>query len=106
MRFQCKGDHYSPAKINQADSAKDDVFRDVRREACIVSLKDSYLKKHFNIVHAADDMENALVNDRRKLVNQGPIASFSANISATSSGKFLKSSEIPYVKSLIQKLLN
>ena len=46
---------YSSTSLNQKDTANKQSFIDIPREDSVISLDDSYLELHFDVVHAADD---------------------------------------------------
>ena len=101
-----KGDYirYSPSEISTINTPNSQLYINIPREDCVISLLNSYLELNCDVLHAATNNRYVDGNDIR-LVNLGPIALFSNYKLTTSSGKHLENIDHVYVVSLMYKLL-
>ena len=87
--LKCDYVRYSPSEISTINTANSQIYINIPREDSIISLLNSYLDLNFDVVHAATNNRYA-DNNNIRLVNFGPIASFSSYKLTTSSGKHLE----------------
>ena len=80
------------------------MYNNIPREDSVISLLNSYLELNFDVLHAATNNRYVDFKDIR-LVNLGPICSFSKYKLTTSSGKHFENIDHAHVVSLMYKLL-
>ena len=86
--LKCDYTRFSPSGIGTLNTPNSQIFINKPREDSVFSLLDSYIELNFDVLHAASG--NRYVDgDKIRLVNLGPIASFSNCIITTSSGKHI-----------------
>ena len=102
--LKCYSFRYSPAEISTINTANSQKYINIPREGSGVSLSNSYLDLIFDVLHAATGNRYADGNDIR-LVEFGPIASFSGYKLTTSSGRHLEDISHAHSGSLMYKLI-
>ena len=102
--LKCDYIRYSSSEISTINTPNSQIYINIPREDNIISLLNSYLELNFDVLKAAtnDRYANA---DTIRLVNLGPIASFSNYILTISSGKHLEEISHAHIVSLMYKLL-
>ena len=95
---------FSPASLNQIDTADNQIFPDIPRDDCAISLQNSSLELKVDVVHERDDVLYAAVGVV-KIFILGPIAPVTELQKTTAGGKFSKSVDHPHVETLIYLLL-
>ena len=98
---------FSPASLNQIDTADNQIFPDIPRDDCAISLQYSSLELNVDVVYERDDVLYAAVGVV-KIFILGPIAPFTELQKlqkTTASGKFSKSFDHPQVETLIYLLI-
>ena len=86
--MKCDYTRFSPSGISTLNTPNSQNFINKPREDSVISLLDSYIELNVDVLHAASG--NRIVDgDKIRLVNLGPIASFSNCIITTSSGKHI-----------------
>ena len=101
---KCDYIRYSPAEISTINTNNSQIYINIPREDCLISLLNSYLELDFDVVKAATSNRYTDADDIR-LVNLGPIALFSNYKLTTSSGKLLEEVSHAHIVSLMYKLL-
>ena len=101
---KCDYIRYSPSEISTINTANSQIYSNKPREDSVTSLLDSYIELNFDVLHAVTNNRYVDGNNIR-LVNMGPIASFSNYKLTTSSGKNLKNIDHGHIVSLMYKLL-
>ena len=102
--LKCDYIRYSPSEIGRMNTANSQVYINIPREDSVISLLNSYLELKFDVLHAGTNNRYADGNNIR-LVNLGPIASFSIYKLSSSSGKHLEIIDHAHIVSLMYKLL-
>ena len=102
--LKCDFIRYSPSEISTINTTNSQVYINIPREDCVISLLNSYLELNFDVLDAATNNRYADGNDIR-LVNLGPISLFSNYKLTTSSGKHLENIDHSHIVSLMYKLL-
>ena len=102
--LKCDYIRYSPAEISTINTRNSQIYINIPREDCVISLLNSYLDLSFEVIKRADNSRYANGNDIR-LVNLGPIALFSNFKLSTSSGKHLEDISHAHLVSLMYKLI-
>ena len=87
--LKCDYIRYSPSEISTINTANSQIYINIPREDSVISLLNSYLDLNFDVIHAATNNRYA-DNKHIRLINLGPIASFSSYKLTTSSGKHLE----------------
>ena len=95
---------YSPAETSTINTPISQIYIRISREDSFISLLNSYLDLHFEVIKKAAYSRYGNVNDIR-LVNLGPIALFSNFTLTTSSGKHLEDISHAHLVSLMSKLI-
>ena len=103
--LKCDYIRYSPSEISTINTPNSQIYINIPREDSVISLLNSYIEIHFDVLQAATGNRYADVNDIR-LVNLGPIASFSIYKLTTSSGKHLEEINHAHIVSVLYKLLS
>ena len=101
-----KGDfiRYSPSERSTINTSNSQININIPREDTVISLLNSYLGLHFDVLRAATGTRYADVNDKL-LINLGVTALFSIHQLATSSGKHLEEINHANIVSLKYKLI-
>ena len=102
--LKCDYIRYSPSEISTINTTNSQVYINIPREDCVISLLKSYLELDFDVLHAGTNNRYVDGNNIR-LVNMGPIALFSNYKLTTSSGKHLENIDHAHIVSLMYKLL-
>ena len=102
--LKCEYIRYSPAKASTKNTPNSQTYIDILREDSVISLLNSYLDLHFEVIKKTDKARYANSNDIR-LLYLGTIALFSNFILTTSSGKRLEDKSHAHIVSLMYKLL-
>ena len=101
---KCGYIRYSPSEKSTLNTANSQIYFNIPREDSVKSLLNSFLDINFEVVQTASNDRYADGNDIR-LVNTGPIASFSNNKLTTSPGKQLEGISQSQIVSLMYKLI-
>ena len=102
--LKCDYIRYSQSEISTINTTNSQVYINVPREDCVISLLNSYLELDFDVLHAGTNNRYVDGNNIR-LVNLGPIALFSTYKLTTSSGKHLENIDHAHIVSLMYKHL-
>ena len=102
--LKCDYIRYSPSEKSTINTANSQVYINIPREDSVISLLNSYLKLHFDVLRA-DNSNRYIDNNDIRLVNLGPIAVFSNYKLTTHSGKHLENIDHAHTVSLIYKLI-
>ena len=99
--LKCVYIRFSPSETSSINTANSLIYSNIPREDSFIFLLNRYLD--FDVLHAATNNRLPIIidgNDRR-LVNLGPIATFSNHKSTTSTGKHLDDSNPAHIVSLM-----
>ena len=102
--LKCDYIRYSTAEISTINTPNSQIYTNIPREDCVISFLNSYLVSNFEVIKKADDSRYGRDNHIR-LVNLGPIASFSHFKLTTSTGKHLEDISHAHIVSLMYKLI-
>ena len=102
MKYDCL--RYSLSALSTINTAKIQISTNIPREDSDISLSNSYLELHFDVLRN-DQKTRYVVGADTRLVKFGSIASFNFYHLATSSGKHLKEACQAHIVSLLFKLL-
>ena len=102
--LKCDYIRYSPSEISTINTTNSQVYINIPREDCVISLLNSNLELDFDVLHAGTNNRYVDGNNIR-LVNMGPTALFSNYKLTTSSGKHLENIDHAHIVSLMYKLL-
>ena len=102
--LKCDYIRYSPAEISTINTANSQIYINISREDSVISLLNSYIELNFDVLRVDNSNRYVDANDIR-LVNLGPIASFSNYKLSTSSGKHSEEISHAHIVSLMYKLL-
>ena len=102
--LKCDYIRYSPSEISTINTANSQVYINIPREDSVISLLNSYLELNFAVLRA-DNSNRYLDSNDIRLVNLGPIGSFSNYKLTISSGKHLENIDHAHIVSLMYKLL-
>ena len=102
--LKCDYIRYSSAETSTINTPNKQIFINIPREDCVISLLNSYLDLNFEVIKKDDNSRYANGNDIR-LVNLSPIALFSNFKLTTSSGKHLEDISHAHLVSLMYKLI-
>ena len=83
--LKCDYIRYSPAEILTINTANSQIYINIPREDSVISLLKSYIELNFDVLQAKTSNRYTDANEIR-LVNLGPIASFSNYKLTTLSG--------------------
>ena len=103
--LKCDCVRYAPAETSTINIPNRQIYNNIPTEDSVISLLNSYLDLHFEVIKKADDSRFANRNDI-KLVNLCPIVLFSNFKLTTSSGKHLEDISHAHLVSLMYKLLS
>ena len=103
--LKCDYIRYSPSEISTINTPNSQIYINIPREDCVISLLNSYIELNFDVLKAATSNRYADADDIR-LINSGPIALFSNYKLTTSSGKNLENIDHAHIVSLMYKLLS
>ena len=102
IKYDCI--RYSPSELSTINTAISQIYINIATEDSVLFLLICYIDLNFDVLHAASNDRYGDGNDSR-LVNLGPIASFSNFKLTTSSGKLLEDISRAHVVSLMQKII-
>ena len=95
---------YSPSEITTISAAISQVYINIHREDCVISLLNSYIDLNFDVLHAATNNRYA-DGDNIRLDNLGPIALFSNFKVTTRSRRHWEDIIYAHIVSLMYKLI-
>ena len=101
---KCDYIRYIPAETSTIKTPNIQIYFDIPTEGSVISLVKCYLEIKFEVIKKTDNSRYANSNDRR-LVNLGPIASFSDFKLTTNSGKHIEDFSHAHIVSSMYKLI-
>ena len=101
---KCDYIRYSPSEISTINTANSQIYIKIPRGNSVNSLLGSRLRVNFDVLHAATNNRHRDSDDIR-LVNEGPIASFSNYKLQSSSGKHIEEINHPHKVFLRYRLI-
>ena len=87
--LKCEYFRYSPAETSTTNTPNGQFYINIRKKDSVISFLNSYLDSNSEDIKKADNSRYANGNNIR-LINLGPIASFSKYILTTGSGKHVE----------------
>ena len=103
--LKCDYIRYSPSEISTIKTPNNQIYINIPREDCVISLLKSYLEINFDVLKAATGNRYADGADIR-LVNLAVIAFSGIYNITTSSGRHLEEINHAHIVSLMYKLLS
>ena len=102
--LKCDYTRYSPPEMSTTSTPNSQIYINIPREDCVISLLNSYLDLNFEVFKRSDNSRYANGDDT-KLVNLAPTALFSDFKLTTSSGRHLEDISHAHIVSLMYKLI-
>ena len=103
--LKCDYIRYSPSEISTINTPTSQIYINIPREDCVISLLNSYIELNFDVLKATTNNRYADTDDIR-LINLGPIALFSNYKLTTSSEIHLENIDHAHIVSLMYKVLS
>ena len=103
--LKCEYIRYSPSEISTNNTPNSQIYINIPRRDCVISLLGSLLRMNFHVLHAATNNRYILDGDDIRLVNEGSIALFSNFRLQSSTGKHIEEINHAHIVCLMYKLI-